>query len=143
MAQIDKPSLHFNTKLFTGNGGTQSITGVGFQPDWVWFKNRTDTNNNHLLYDAVRTATKRISSSTDAAETTDSNGLTSFDSDGFSIGNKGSLNYNNSNIVAWNWKANGAGSANSNGATASTVSVNSTSKFSIVKWTSISVCSVS
>ena len=132
---INKHTDYFNTKVFTGNGGTQSITGVGHQPDMVWFKNRTDNSNNHLLYDAVRGVTIRVQPSTNNAEATDSDGLTAFGSDGFSVGAKGSLNSNSSSIAAWNWKANGAGSANTSGYTNSTVSVNTTSGFSIVSYT--------
>ena len=56
---IVKPSDYFNTKLYTGNGGTQSITGVGHQPDMVWTKSRGNANN-HNIYDAVRGATKEF-----------------------------------------------------------------------------------
>ena len=56
---IKKPSDYFNTKLYTGNGSTQSVTGVGFQPDLVWFKSRTTTNNN-AVFDIVRGATNWI-----------------------------------------------------------------------------------
>ena len=134
MAQIDKPSLHFNTKLYTGNGSTQALTGVGFQPDWVWIKNRSDSRK-HNLYDVVRGVTKRIVANDNAAEDTASNGLTAFGTDGFTTGSEQDTNHNGNNFVSWNWKAGGTGSANSDGATASTVSANSTSKFSIVKWT--------
>ena len=135
---IDNPELYFQTKLFTGNGGTQSITLDGsenMQPDWCWFKNRTDAGNNHLLYDSVRGATKRIQSSTTSAEATDSDGLTSFDSDGFSIGSKGSLNASSSNIVSWNWKAGGSASSNSDGSITSSVSAGITQGMSIVSYT--------
>ena len=132
---ISKPSLHFNTKLYTGNGNTQSITGVGFQPDLTWIKNRTNSSTEHYLYDAVRGAGKSVRSSSDIAEATETNQLTAFDSDGFSIGNWGDGNTNSSNIVSWNWKANGAGSADTNGTINSTVSVNTTAGFSIVSWT--------
>ena len=84
-ASISKPSLHFNTKLYTGNGGTQSITGVGFQPDWVWIKRRGATNT-HTLWDAVRGTTKWIESNSNNAEQTYAGGLTAFGTDGFSIG---------------------------------------------------------
>jgi len=130
---ISKPSLHFNTKLYTGNGGTQSITGVGFQPDWVWFKSRTTTNN-HALFDAVRGATKWIESNSTSVEQTYAGGLTSFDSDGFSVGNGSDVNLNSSSQVAWNWKAGGAGSTNTDGSQSATVSVNTTAGFSIVKF---------
>ena len=132
---ISKPSLHFNTKLFTGNGGTQSITGVGFQPDFTWIKERSETRG-HNLTDAVRGAPKYINSATTDAEVTSvSTTLTSFDSDGFSLGSYDDVNKNSQTYVGWNWKANGAGSANTDGATNSTVSVNTTAGFSIVSWT--------
>jgi len=131
---INKHTDHFNTKLYTGNGGTQSITGVGFQPDWVWTKYRNDTYG-HRLMDSVRGATKEIYSNNDGAETTTATGLTSFDSDGFTLGSSSGVNHNTGTYVSWNWKAGGSSSANSNGATASTVSANTTAGFSIVKWT--------
>ena len=133
MAQIDKPSLHFNTKLYTG--ANKSVTGVGFQPDWVWIKERD--SGYHSLFDVLRGTTEIISSNVNAAGHSVNDSLTSFDSDGFTLG-ADSSNYvggSSQATVSWNWKAGGSGSANSNGATASTVSVNSTSKFSIVKWT--------
>ncbi len=127
---INKSTDYFNTKLYTGNGSTQSITGVGFQPDWVWYKNRSATAN-HGLFDAVRGATKLIQSNATGAEQTVS-GVTSFNSDGFGIGADSDGNGNGNNIVSWNWKANGAGSANTDGSISSTVSANTTSGFSIV-----------
>ncbi len=131
---INKSSDYFNTKLYTGNGTARSITGVGFQPDWSWFKSRGDTNS-HALYDAVRGVTKAISSNSTGAEATESQGLTSFDSDGFSIGSQTAVNASGHGIVSWNWKANGAGSSNTDGSITSTVSANTTSGFSIVSYT--------
>ena len=58
---IDDPTIYFNTKLHSGNSSTQSITGVGFQPDLTWIKDRTG-GNDHQLVDAVRGATKAVSS---------------------------------------------------------------------------------
>ena len=132
---INKSSDYFNTKLYTGNGSTQSITGVGFQPDWLWIKNRDGTNN-HILQDAVRGATKSLESDGTGAETTSSTRVTSFDSDGFSIGSAGTNNTNTNNYVSWNWKANGAGSSNTDGTITSTVSANTTAGFSIGTFTS-------
>ena len=131
-AAISKPSLHFNTKLYTGNGGTQSITGVGFQPDWTWIKRRDGGTAHHQLFDALRGATKRIYSSSTAAQDTGSDTLTAFDSDGFSVGANAGVNGNGNNLVSWNWKANGQGSSNTDGSTNTTyTSVNSTAGFSI------------
>jgi len=134
MAQINKPGLHFNTVLYTGNGGTQSITGVGFQPDWTWIKQRANDSYSHELFDAVRGATKYLSSNEVNAEATSATTLTSFDSDGFSLGSDTIVNKSGKTLVAWNWKANGAGSANTDGGINSTVSFNSAAGFSIVKY---------
>ena len=131
---INKSTSYFNTVTYTGNASTRSITGVGFQPDWCWFKSRGDTNGN-MFYDAVRGATKVLVSNATNAEATESNGLSAFDSDGFSIGSAAGENANSQPIVAWNWKANGTGSANTDGTINSTVSVNQTAGFSIVKYT--------
>ena len=131
---INKSSLHFNNKLYTGNGGSNSITGVGFQPDFVWSKCRDDSHN-HQLFDAVRGATKRIRSDTTGAETTHAESLKSFDSDGFTMGTQTNVNQNSATYVSWNWKANGAGSSNSDGTITSTVSANTTAGFSVGTYT--------
>jgi hypothetical protein len=132
---VDKSSLHFNTVLFTANASTQSITGVGFQPDMVWGKSRGQSYD-HEIYDAVRGVYKRIKTNQNHAEVSDNANLTSFDSDGFSLGSATNMNYSNGdNICSWNWKANGAGSSNTDGDITSTVSANTTSGFSIVKYT--------
>ena len=134
MAQINKPSEYFNTKLWTGTGAENAITGVGFQPDWVWIKNR-DAVEHNKLYDAVRGATKNIYSNLTNAEGTDAQSLKSFDSDGFTLGTESALNGSGQEIVGWSWKANGAGVSNTDGSLTSTVSANTTSGFSIVRFT--------
>ena len=133
---ISKPSLQFNTKLYTGNGGTQSITGVGFQPDWTWIKNRTTAGQGHHLYDAVRGVTKRLRSDSNSAESTASTGLTTFGTDGFTVGSNDGCNKNGIGIASWNWKAGtGQGSSNTDGSINTTyTSVNTTAGFSICKW---------
>ena len=132
---ISKPSLHFNTKLYTGNGGTQSITGVGFQPDWVWLKKRNSTAD-HGLYDAVRGVTKQLYSNDAAAEATNANSLTAFGTDGFSIGTSSMINGNSDTFASWNWKAGGSStSTNSDGDINGTQSVNQTAGFSITTYT--------
>jgi len=134
-ASISKPSLHFNTKLYVADQqDNRTITGVGFQPDFVWLRDR-DQAVSHQLFDAVRGATKQLASNTNGAETTDANSLKAFASDGFTLGTGWGNQSTNDKYVAWNWKANGAGSSNSDGDITSTVSVNTTSGFSIVKWT--------
>ena len=131
---INKPSEYFNTVTWTGNGSTQSITGVNFQPDLNWSKKRT-AGNEHALVDAVRGATKTIYSNLTNAEGTQLSGLTSFDSDGFSIGSSGEYNDSGQPYVGWNWLANGSGASNTDGSITSTVSANTTSGFSIVTYT--------
>jgi len=107
-SSITKPEDHFNTKLYTGNGGTQSITGVGFQPDWLWIKSRGSTGNGRV-HDGVRGVDKQLYTSLSNAEYTYSpnTGVTSFDSDGFSLGSDIGQNTNTETYVAWNWLAGG------------------------------------
>ena len=133
---IPKGNLYMDAKLYTGNSSTQNITGLDFQPDWVVIKDRSATNS-YMTFDAVRGATKLINWNTDAAESTQTPTLTSFNSDGFSIGNNTALNTNGNNLVAWNWKAGGGqGSANTDGSINTTyTSVNTTAGFSISKFT--------
>ena len=101
---IKKPSDYFNTKLYTGNGtDATGITGVGFQPDWVWIKNR-QTAQAPRVFDVVRGATKLLYPSETDAEGTSSTQLTSFDSDGFTVGTSSAVNGNGNGIVSWNWK---------------------------------------
>ena len=128
------PQDHFNTVLYTGNGSSISVTGVGFQPDWVWFKRRDANGTDHEVYDAVRGVQKYLLPNTNNAEGTIS-GVTSFDSDGFTYGSNTGGNNNGSATVAWNWKAGGSGSSNSDGTITSTVSANTGAGFSIVTYT--------
>ena len=127
-------SEHFNTVLYTGNSSTQSITGVGFQPDFVWVKARNQTYS-HRLQDVVRGSTKGLSSESTSAESTVATGMTSFDSDGFSLGS-GTSELNNSagNYAAWNWKAGGTAVSNTDGSITSQVSANVDAGFSVVSW---------
>jgi hypothetical protein len=137
---------YFNTILYTGTGTTQSVTGVGFQPDFVWLKDRTTAYDN-ALFDSVRGASggyyyKLRSNRTDS-ETALSQGqygaVKTIDSDGYTLGSSdtvfGQSNASGDNYVAWNWKANGSGSTNTAGQITSTVSANTTSGFSVVTFT--------
>ena len=135
---INKPTDYFNTKLYSGSGSVQTISGVGFEPSFTWIKNRSYTHN-HVLANAVRGSNKSVNSNTTDTETEDSaNGyIMSFNSDGFVLdgSNYGWTNNSSSNYASWNWKANGSGSSNTDGSITSTVSANTTSGFSIVKYT--------
>ena len=136
---IDDPSAHFQTVTYSGNGSTQSITNVGnsdLQPDWLWFKNRNDTQV-HQLFDTTRGVAKALrSNDTDAENTDDPNDrLTAINSDGFSLGDDGNPNNGSNTYVCWQWKANGGTtSSNDDGSYTSTVQANTTAGFSIVKY---------
>ncbi len=129
---IKKPSDYFNTKLYTGNGSNNYIiTGVGFDTDLAWIKNRG--GDDHRLFDKVRGVNKFIKSNSTVVETTDA--IFTTNSDGYELTNAGEVNATGANFVGWNWKANGAGVANTDGSISSTVSANTTSGFSIVSYT--------
>jgi hypothetical protein len=130
---INKSSDHFNTVQWTGNGSTNAITGVGFQPDWVWGKSHTD-GYSHQLYDVLRGATYSLKTNGATVQETLSSGLTSFDSDGFTLGSNTNINASGHTVTGWNWKAGGSGSSNSDGSISSTVSVNTTAGFSIATY---------
>jgi hypothetical protein len=127
----DYPQKLFNTILYTGDGGSSTaITGVGFQPDWVWIK-RYNASENHNLYDSTRGVNKRIQSNRDVAETTE--GLPAFGSDGFTVDASGGINnVSSQSYVAWNWRANGGTtSTNSTGTVNATQQVDPSGGFSI------------
>ena len=103
---IDDPSAYFQTTLYTGNGGTQSITNTGnsdMQPDWTWIKRR-DSADNHNTFDSVRGATHRLITNLTNAQDTVTNMLTSFNSDGFSVGSHEGVNGSSMTYASWNWK---------------------------------------
>ena len=138
---INKSTDYFNTVLYTGNTtDDRTISGVGFQPDWNWTKNRSATQH-HWVADAVRGSSKMLMPDlTNAEYNAPSQGsIASFNADGYVLqaGSSADENYNyeNNNYVSWNWKANGAGSANTDGTISSTVSANTTAGFSIVSYT--------
>ena len=121
---------------YTGNGSTQSIANTaGFKPDLVWVKSRSAATD-HKLTDSVRGVTKALISDTTGAETTDTNGLTAFGANGFTLGTDTNYNNNAATYVGWQWQAGqGTTSSNTNGSITSTVSVNATAGFSIVTYT--------
>ena len=135
-SSIVDSSEYFNTVLYNGAVGNspQSITGVGFEPDFVWLKERSSTSA-HFLNQANDGTVRFMQSNTTNAEVTDAQVVGSFDSDGFSVGNSGGSNQSGQTYVAWNWKANGAGVSNTDGTITSQVSANPTAGFSVVTWT--------
>jgi hypothetical protein len=148
MPVITKPNQHFDTTTYTGNGGTQSITSLGFQPDFLWIKSR-GSSSAHVVSDSVRG--------------TDSNGylflapddtygegvfdtswhntygkVTALNSNGFTVVNgssPGNVNTSADTYVAWSWKAGSTTVTNTAGSTSAQVRANPTAGFSIVTWT--------
>ncbi len=131
---IAKSTSHFNTKLWTGTGSSNALTGVGFQPGWTWIKQRSGTEN-HNLFDAVRGVTKRISSNRNNAEDTQAQQLTAFGADGFTVGTDNGANQNGQTYVGWNWKAGTTSGLSGGSLTPSAYSINATAGFGIYKYT--------
>ena len=140
---IDDPAQYFNTVLYTGTGSSNAITGVGFQPDWVWIKSRS-LSQDHKLHDSVRgtnggyyeslRANSAAASDVVADGAADNTGMSAIGSDGFTVGSQAIVNGSGNNIVGWNWKG-GSSVSNTNGSITSTVRANAAAGFSIVTWT--------
>jgi SPRY domain len=131
---VTKPSTVMDVKLYTGNGSTQSITGLGFNPDLVWTKTRSQANNN-FLFDSVRGVGNWLISDLTNAETYSANTLTSFNSDGFTTGSNNDTNASGRTFVAWCWDAGTSTVTNTQGSITSSVRANATAGFSIVTYT--------
>lgn len=104
-AQAGNVAGHFKTVLYTGDGvtigsGGNAITGVGFQPDFVWIKQRNGTNQ-HMLHDAIRGGAKALGTDNLAAELTNVEYMNSFDADGFTVGSNVAVNGSSNPYVAW------------------------------------------
>jgi len=141
MAQINKPTDYFETKLYAGSSSNVTVSGLDFQPDWIWLKNRTNADN-HVVCDVVRGGNSNglgnlYPNLTDAeylpSSTNDS--IETINSDGFVVGGNGNTNGSGENFVSWSWKAGGTGSSNTDGSITSTVSASTVSGFSIVSYT--------
>ena len=132
---INKSSAYFNTKLYTGTGSSQVITGVGFSPDFIWTKTRNEAEI-HCLNTTVQGINNYLrSNDIDQLETGGSN-ITAQSSDGYTVGTTDRFNQSSNTFVSWNWKANGQGSANTDGTINTTyTSANTTSGFSISTYT--------
>ena len=100
---VDDGTSFFNPLTYTGTGSSLALTGVGFQPDLTWIKNR-DAADFHGLTDAVRGATEYLQTNDSGATTINAESLKSFDSDGFTVGTMAEVNTNTEDYVSWNWK---------------------------------------
>ena len=132
---INKSTDYFNTKLYTGTGSSNAVTGVGFQPDWTWIKSRSDAQSNNI-FDAVRGQGKVIFTDANSAQATVTDRLTAFNSDGFTVVSDNSVNGSSKTYAAWNWKAGtGQGSSNTDGSINTIyTSVNTAAGFSISRF---------
>ena len=134
-SSIVDPKKHFEVLTYTGNDATgRVITGLDFQPDFVWIKNTTQ-GFSHALLDSVRGGTKRLRSDSDAVEGTDADSVTSFNANGWTMSGNDAVNQNSQSFVAWCWKAGGTAVSNTDGDVTSQVSVNEEAGFSIVSFT--------
>ena len=103
---IDDPSAHFHIELYTGNGGSQTITNSAnagdFKPDWLWTKSRNDSFD-HITRDSSRGVSKRLITHSDSQEDS-SSGTTSFNTDGFTLDSTNTVNKSGDTYVAWQSK---------------------------------------
>jgi hypothetical protein len=128
-------SDYFDAKLWTGDGNTgRDITSYSFSPDWVWIKQRSATRA-HALFDTVRGAGKRLQSSSNGAETTHTDQLSAFLSNGFTIEDKNTVNVSSGTYVGWAWDAGSSTASNTDGSVTAQVRANQSAGFSIVTFT--------
>ena len=134
---INKSTDYFNTKLYSGSGAIQTVSGVGFEPSWIWTKSRTNAGN-HQVTDQVRGLTKYIRPNATNAEDTKTNAITAVNSDGFVLGADSSndINASGQTYTSWSWRAGTTSgiSAGSQNITPSSYSINTTAGFGIYKW---------
>jgi hypothetical protein len=127
-------STAMDVALYTGNGSTQTISGLDFSPDFVWTKRR-DGASSHGLFDVIRGATKWLGSNSTNSEQTYSDSLISFDSDGFTLGADtvwNGINQSSQTYVAWTWDAGTSTVSNTDGSITSSVRANASAGFSVV-----------
>ena len=134
---IDDSSAHFQTALYTGTGSSLSITNDGnsdLQPDVCWIESRSSSTYNNILTDSTRGSTKVLTVQGTDTEANVTNSITSYNTDGFTLGTWGHVNYNGVTYVAWQWKVNGGTtSSNTDGTISTTIQTNSDAGFSICR----------
>jgi hypothetical protein len=135
-------STVMDVALYTGNGSTQTISGLNFSPDFVWIKARSNSGYQHVLQDIVRGAGKSLFSSLTSQEIGNAGDLVgAFNSDGFSVNNNYNggtapeTNGNAATYVAWTWDAGSSTVTNTEGSITSQVRANASAGFSVVTWT--------
>jgi len=133
---VTKPNTVMDVKLYTGTGSTQTISGLGFSPDFVWTKSRSNAYA-HAVFDVIRGATNRLETDSTSAAYTEANSLTAFNSDGFTLGGANGTNANSATYAAWAWDAGSSTVTNNTAGTITPTGVraNATAGFSIVTYT--------
>jgi hypothetical protein len=125
------------TALYTGNGSTNTISGLAFQPGLVWLKRRTATTANHWVFDHVRGTTKAWHTNLSSTGTTSATSLTAFNASGFTLGSEAAVNTNSALYVAWCWAKGGTPSTNTDGSVTTTCSVNTNAGYSVFTFTGV------
>lgn len=135
----------FGTTLYTGNGGTQSVTtGVDMSTQWgndtsetfgglVWLKGRSNANDN-VLSDTVRGAGQTIYTNLTAIQALNASNVSSFNSNGFSIGSNGIINTNLATYASWNFQTTHRRTGTTNHGKAFTEHYNPFTGFTIIKY---------
>ena len=129
----ERPNEYFDVALYSGNGSSQSISDYQFSPDWVWIKERSSTSS-YMIYDVLRGTDVFMQSNSTVKDTSSTVNLTSFDSNGFSVGSGGATNQSSQTYVAWAWLAGTTFSGTTNGGKAYSGQSNSKAGFSIVTY---------
>ena len=134
MAYISfQPTDFFTPKIYTGTGASNALTGLGFQPDFIWIKDR-DGGNGQMWTDAVRGAGVHLESDGQHADITQAEGVTSFDCDGFTLGTYSGMNSSGVAFANWSWKAGTTSGLSGGTITPSSYSISATSGFGIYKY---------
>lgn len=131
---VNKSKNYFDTIQYTGTGSSNTVTGTNFTPSLTWIKSKASATG-HRVIDNVRGITKKLTVETSGTQTTDTQSLTAFNNNGFTIGTSSDVNTNADTYISWNWLANSSTALNTSGTINSNVALNSTAGFSIVSWT--------
>jgi hypothetical protein len=129
---------YMDINLWAGSGANRSIVNSGnMQPDLVWIKTRTISNQNNWLFDSLRGSTLGIATNDQAGEQTFNNALTAFNANGFSLGNNQIVNSSTTTwtYVGWQFKSTPSSVTNTDGSITTTVRANQDSGLSIITYT--------
>ena len=131
---INKPTVYFDTRLYTGTGAENVVSDLGFNPDFAWFKKRSATEH-HFVYDQVRGALKKLATSNTNAEGTETETLKSFGTNGYTLGTSAEVNGGSTTYASWNWKAGTTSGLSGGTITPTSYSISAATGFGIYKYT--------